>query len=251
MSKFSFGDIFHGNTQTSSKNEVNPFPQMSFNGVFGLVNHAGDDIRVGGLVRAIPFPTHMLEDAAIIALAHHLKVMGVSDAVPKIYEKRLKRNIEKGLVSQDGMSFTEKGAEVATQHLMRNGYSLEDAKQKAKEARAWKHDKNRAKTLEESNNLSQKTDLKFSLGYGIDKNGRTFAEEKAILAPITFSNPNNDIQSISEKPVGLVSSLKSLEIMRQKHASSQGEVAVPQSSVIAEGKKLNLMGLLQSKRQGT
>ena len=158
-----FDSIFDdGDTNTSLQNEV--LDKFIFSGIFGIQPDYGD-IQIGMIKRIVPFSFNLLSDPSIQALKRNLDELGVTDAIPETYQRRLKKNIERGLVNPDGGSFTPKGQEIARNYLMSKGIPADIAHKKSITATSLKIDAERGKKA------TPVKALKFAFGYRLDEMG--------------------------------------------------------------------------------
>lgn len=92
---------------------------------------------IGFIKRTVPFKrNNILYPTPVNSLEERIQEMGISAAMPKVYANRSSRFIAMGLVEPGGNAFTDKGQEVAAKYLVqRKGYSMEQAKEHARNAR--------------------------------------------------------------------------------------------------------------------
>lgn len=142
--------------------EAEAEPDFSIGGVFGAFKPT-DDIEIGRIKRTVPIGEWLLNDPSVQALKRNLDEMGITAVMPTVYQNRLKRNVQKGLVTPDGAGFTDKGKEIAVRYLEAKGLDAEKAMQKASTATAIKFDTKRAEKA---------SGMKFAFGYKLDSSGR-------------------------------------------------------------------------------
>ncbi|MEM6603133.1 MAG: hypothetical protein AAF621_03710 [Pseudomonadota bacterium] len=163
MSDTPFGDIF-GDIESSAEEQE----KFAFSGVFG--NKPDLLVGPGAYKRIVPFAASLADDVSLLTLKRNLDELGVTDVMPLVYQNRLKRNVERGYVTPDGKSFTEKGQDIASQYLQRRrGVSATEANARASVATSVPHDPVRAAEAKARKPLN----LKFAHGYTLDEHGRT------------------------------------------------------------------------------